>query len=135
MDIRSNQVQLTLDLDAGLTDRFRSAKDAMAAGVYRHGLKRVAAELDVAPGNLSVMLSDDGQRYLDIDLLERYVETFGDKTPIYYLVARHLDDALAEQRAKLEELQRTLSMLPEHLARLPELLAAMSDNKGKKKGR
>lgn len=128
MNIGSDQVQLTLDLDAGLTDRFRSAKDAMAAGVYRHGLKRVAAELDVAPGNLSVMLSDDGQRHLDIDLLERYVEKFGDKTPIYYLVARHLNDAVAEQNAKLEELQRQLSALP-------ALLAALTDHKGKKKGR
>ncbi|HEX7720145.1 MAG TPA: hypothetical protein VF389_10085 [Woeseiaceae bacterium] len=128
MDLKREQIQFTLDLDVKLTERYRSVKEAIAAGVYRNGLKRTAGELDVAPGNLSVMLSGDGARHLDVDLLERYVESTGDKTPIYYLVAKHCQDTTAEQTAKLEELQR-------QLASLPALLAALTDHKSKKKGR
>ena len=127
MDINDSQIQMTLDLDTHLTERFRSAKEAMAAGVYRRGLKRCAADLDVAPGNLSVMLSGDGQRHLDVDLLERYVETTGDRTPIYYLVAKHCGDSSA---ARDEAVERVQAMLAE----LPQLLASVGA-KGKRGGR
>lgn len=112
----SQNVQMTLDLEGDLTARFRSAKEAMAAGVYRRGLKRVAADLDVAPGNLSVMLSGDGQRHLDVDLLERYVETTGDITPILFLVAKHCGDRQASRDEALERVQSILSELPGLLA-------------------
>ena len=127
MNISDSQIQMTLDLDTHLTERFRSAKEAMAAGVYRRGLKRCAADLDVAPGNLSVMLSADGQRHLDVDLLERYVETTGDRTPIYYLVAKHCGDSSA---ARDEAVERVQAMLAE----LPQLLASVGA-KGKRGGR
>ena len=127
MNISDSQIQMTLDLDTQLTERFRSAKEAMAAGVYRRGLKRCAADLDVAPGNLSVMLSGDGQRHLDVDLLERYVETTGDRTPIYYLVAKHCGDSSA---ARDEAVERVQAMLAE----LPQLLASVGA-KGKRGGR
>jgi len=127
MNIGDSQIQMTLDLDTHLTERFRSAKEAMAAGVYRRGLKRCAADLDVAPGNLSVMLSGDGQRHLDVDLLERYVEQTGDRTPIYYLVAKHCGDSSA---ARDEAVERVQAMLAE----LPQLLASVGA-KGKRGGR
>ena len=127
MSIDNSQIQMTLDLDTHLTERFRSAKEAMAAGVYRRGLKRCAADLDVAPGNLSVMLSADGQRHLDVDLLELYVETTGDRTPIYYLVAKHCGDSSA---ARDEAVERVQAMLAE----LPQLLASVGA-KGKRGGR
>ena len=116
MNINDSQIQMTLDLDTHLTERFRSAKEAMAAGVYRRGLKRCAADLDVAPGNLSVMLSGDGQRHLDVDLLERYVETTGDRTPIYYLVAKHCGDSSAARDEAVERVQAMLAELPQLLA-------------------
>ena len=116
MNINDSQIQMTLDLDTHLTERFRSAKEAMAAGVYRRGLKRCAADLDVAPGNLSVMLSADGQRHLDVDLLERYVETTGDRTPIYYLVAKHCGDSSAARDEAVERVQAMLAELPQLLA-------------------
>ena len=127
MNINDSQIQMTLDLDTHLTERFRSAKEAMAAGVYRRGLKRCAADLDMAPGNLSVMLSADGQRHLDVDLLELYVETTGDRTPIYYLVAKHCGDSSA---ARDEAVERVQAMLAE----LPQLLASVGA-KGKRGGR
>jgi len=127
MNISDSQIQMTLDLDTHLIERFRSAKEAMAAGVYRRGLKRCAADLDVAPGNLSVMLSGDGQRHLDVDMLERYVEQTGDRTPIYYLVAKHCGDSSA---ARDEAVERVQAMLAE----LPQLLASVGA-KGKRGGR
>lgn len=112
----SQTVQMSLDLDTGLTERYRSVKEVLAAGVYRRGLKRCAGDLDVAPGNLSVMLSGDGQRHLDVDLLERYVETTGDLTPIYYLVAKHCGDRSAARDEAIERVQAMLSELPGLLA-------------------
>lgn len=116
MTISDSHTQLTLDLDPGLTDRFRSAKEAVAAGVYRRGLKRVAGDLDVAPGNLSVMLSGDGQRHFDLDLLERYVESTGDLTPIYFLVSKHCGDRSATRDDALDRVQAMLAEMPGLLA-------------------
>lgn len=116
MIFSDSQVQMTLDLDTGLTDRFRSVKETIAAGVYRRGLKRTAGDMDVAPGNLSVMLSGDGQRHLDVDLLERYIELTGDKTPIYYLVAKFCGDQSAARDEALERVQGLLQELPGLLA-------------------
>lgn len=100
-----------------LTERYRTLKEVLATGVYRRGLKRVAGDLDVAPGNLSVMLSGDGQRHLDVDLLERYVVvTSGDLTPIYYLVAKYCGDRSAARDEALERVQDLLGQLPTLLA-------------------
>ena len=55
--------QLVLDFEPGLTERYSSARDVVATGVYQRGLKRVAIELDMAPSNLSVQLSDDPSRH------------------------------------------------------------------------
>lgn len=112
--------QLTLELEPGLTQRFRNVRDAVAQGVYQRGLKRVAAELDMAPGNLSVALSDDGVRHLSVDALERYVQTTGDLTPICYLVERYLGDQGAARQEALDRVMR----MAEQLERLPDLLAA-----------
>lgn len=116
MNINESQVQMTLDLDTGLMERFRSIKEVMAAGIYRRGLKRAAGDLDVAPGNLGVMLSGDGQRHLDVDLLERYIQVTGDKTPIYYLVAKYCGDQSAARDEALERVQSLLNELPTLLA-------------------
>ncbi|MDA8092327.1 MAG: hypothetical protein M0T84_00175 [Betaproteobacteria bacterium] len=112
MNIGKDQIQLTLDLEMGLTDRYRSTKEVVAAGVYRRGLKRTAADLDVAPGNLSVQLSGDGQRHFDLDQLDRYIEITGDKTPIYYLLAKHCHDQSGEREealGRVEEILRDLT--------------------------
>jgi hypothetical protein len=124
MRIDDAQIQMTLDLDTNLTERFRSAKEAMAAGVYRRGLKRVAADLDVAPGNLSVMLSDDGQRHLGVDLMEKYIQHYGDLSPIYFLVAKYCGDSSARRDEAIERMQGLL-------AELPQLLASVGAHKRK----
>lgn len=112
MSIDDSQIQMTLDLDSHLLSHHRSVKEVVACGVYRRGLKRIAADLDQAPGNLSVMLSEDGQRHFDVDLLELYVQKTGDLSPIHYLVAKYCGDRSASRDDALEKMQQVLSELP-----------------------
>ncbi len=122
--------QLTLELEPGLTQRYRCVRDAVAQGVYRRGLKVTAGDLDMAPGNLSVALGDEGQRKFGVDELERYVQVTGDLTPIYYLVERYLGDQGAARAEALDQALRTI----EQLRDLPAMLAAagMQTKKGKR---
>ena len=78
----------------------------------REELLDVAADLDLSPGNLSVMLSGDGQRHLDVDHLEAYVQKTGDLSPIHYLVAKYCGDRNATRDDALEKMQQVLSELP-----------------------
>lgn len=105
--------QLTLDFTPGLTDRHMSLRDCIAAGVYQRGLGRVAIDLNLAPGNLSVQLSEDSSRNFSVDSLERYVEKTGDTTPVLYLVEKFLSerkDAGATQ-AKLDALAQIQALM------------------------
>lgn len=82
--------QLALTLEPGLATRYRDVRECMAARVYHYGLGRVAAELDVAPSNLSAMLA--GDRHLPVDLVELFMTKFKDTEPARYLAARFLGD-------------------------------------------
>jgi hypothetical protein len=104
----AENLQLTLNLEPQLTERFRNVRDVVTAGVYQRGLTRVAGALDVAPGNLSCMLSDDSQRKLGVDDLERYIQTQGDLTPVYYLIARYLGDQAIAEAATMKRLESLL---------------------------
>lgn len=104
--------QVALEFDETLAQRFRCLRDAVAQGVYQRGLKSVAADLDISPGNLSVALSDDPHRKLGVDELERYIQTTGDKTPIYWLIARYLGDDAAARDHALEQVAGLLQRLP-----------------------
>lgn len=126
--VTDSRRQVALEFDETLAQRFRCLRDVVAQGVYQRGLKTVAADLDVSPGNLSVALSDDPHRKLGVDELERYIQATGDKTPVYYLVARYLgDDAAARDHA----LEQVLSMMQN----LPALLHAAGLQGGSTKGR
>lgn len=114
--VTDSRRQLTLDLDGSLVGAHRSLRDCIAAGVYRRGLKAVAADLDLSPGNLSVALSDDPHRKLGVDELERYMQVTGDKTPIYYLVAKYLGDEAAARDQALGQVAELLQNLPAMLA-------------------
>jgi hypothetical protein len=118
--ISPDRRQLTLELESGLTQRFRCARDVVAQGVYRRGLKIVAGDLDMAPGNLSVALSDEPTRHFSIDAFERYLQTSGDLTPLYYLVERYLGDQGAARAEALGQVLR----VAEQLRDLPAILAA-----------
>lgn len=85
--------QLTLSFEPGLSERYTSLRECIAAGVYRNGLGNTAIDLDIAPGNLSVQISADPSRHFSVDSLERYIEKTGDTTPIHYLIDRFLRDS------------------------------------------
>lgn len=116
-NINSHQNQLVLDFAPGLTERFSSARECVAQGVYQRGLKRVAGDLDQSPGNLSVQLSDDSARHFSLDSFERYLETSGDMTPLYYLCERFLGNRRDDSRAAVEQLQQYGPQLLELLQR------------------
>ena len=101
--------QLTLELEPGLLDRHASLLDCLAAGVYSRGLKRVAMDLDKAPGNLSRELAGDSDRHFSVFALERYIQTQGDLTPIYYLIARYMGDQAQAEAATLKRVESLMA--------------------------
>lgn len=103
--------QLTLSFEPGLGERFRCLRECVAAGVYRNGLGNTAIDLDVAPGNLSVQLSDDPSRHFSVDSLERYIDKTGDKTPIYYLIDKFLGDKAKESEAEMAAAMQALKQM------------------------
>lgn len=110
------QRQMTLPLDESLLSAHRSLRDCVASGVYKRGLKGVAADLDLSPGNLSVALSDDPHRKFSVDELERYIQSTGDKSPIHYLVCKYLGDEAGARDAALGQVAELLQSLPAMLA-------------------
>ncbi len=111
----ASQEQLTLSFEAGISDRYGCLRECVATGVYQRGLKRIAIDLDQAPSNLSVQLSDDPARHFSVDSLERYIERTGDLVPIYFLVEKFIkpmdgrqEAALAQLPALAEQLQAML---------------------------
>lgn len=109
--IKATTNQMTLDFEVGLVERFGSLRECVATGVYQRGLKRVAIDLDTAPSNLSVQLSEDPSRRFSVDSLELYLEKTGDLTPIYYLVEKFLSDRSAKQDAAQAQLLALLGQL------------------------
>jgi hypothetical protein len=103
--------QLVLDFELGLVDRYGSLRECVATGVYQRGLKRVAIDLDQAPSNLSVQLSEDPSRHFSVDSLEAYIARTGDVTPIHYLVEKFLSDKGAKKEAAQAELLEQLAKM------------------------
>jgi hypothetical protein len=120
---------MTLPLDETLLTRHRNVRDCVAQGVYQRGLTYVAGRLDKSPGNLSSELSDESQRKFGVDDLEAYIEKTGDKTPIYYLIARFLGDETAARDQALGQVAELLQQLPQMLA-----TAGLNHGNGRRRG-
>lgn len=101
--------QLSLSFEPGLAQRYRDMRECFAACVYGIGLGRVAAECDVAPSNLSAMLS--GERNLDPAIIERYMHKFQDVRPALYWAARYCQDSDEQQRQALSQIPGLVSEL------------------------
>lgn len=112
-------VQLTLELQPGLLERFSSLRECVTAGVYQRGLKRVAMDLDKAPGNLSRELGGESDRHFSVEALERYIQTQGDLTPIYYLIARYMGDQAAAEGATLRRVESLMQEVAALMAQAP----------------
>lgn len=117
-----NSNQLSLQLEPGLSHRFRSLRRAVADVVYRAGLDRCAIAADEGPGNFSKALADRQKgdttaRRFDLDALEAVMDETGDYTPIYYLIDKYLRD---DQARRDEAINRLGQMLPELTAMLKQ---------------
>ena len=116
------QAQLALELDSTLVSQHRSLKECVAARVYqqRGGVTAVAGKLDVSPSHLCEVLGGGGDRHrkFDLDELERYIASYGDVTPILYLVAKYMPTEAAQQQSTLDKLHRLLDEVPGLLAGL-----------------
>ena len=103
--------QLTLSFEPGISERHLSLRDCCAAGIYQRGLGNIAIDLNKAPGNLSVELSEDPSRNFSVDSLERYIERSKDTAPIYYLIDKFLNDKGQKQNAAMAQLAPILQQL------------------------
>lgn len=112
MPVVSNNNQLTIDFEPGLTERFASLLACVRNGVYanRKPLKTIAADMDLSESDLSRKLSAnlDDKRRFSVEDLERYLEETKDMTPIYYLVDKFLQDEERRQRRAMVELTKQL---------------------------
>lgn len=115
-------MQLALDFEAGLTARFRSLKQACAHAVYaaRGGLSGVASSLDMSPSELTKRLAEDkdnpDNRPLRAEDIEGIVASTGDRTPIYYLIEKYLQDP----KAKRDQALATMAEMAPVFVRLAE---------------
>lgn len=111
--------QYTLDFEPGLTDRFKTWEEVLAAAVYgsRKGLGGVAADCDMSPSELTRRLNPDADdpRPLRTRDAINIIKATDDKRPVYWLVETFLKDpeatkqeALARLPALMEALQTTL---------------------------
>lgn len=99
---------VTIDLPPGLVARHETALDCVRQCAYSHRnpLKTIAADMDVSQSDLSRKLAahpDDPRRFT-LDDLERFLEATGDMSPIYYLIAKYLQDNTTRQTQALAEL-------------------------------
>lgn len=92
--------QLTLSFEPGISRKYQSLLECIAAGVYRVGLQRVAGKLDAAPSNLSAALSGSQGRHFGVDQLETYIKQFNDLDPVYYLIDKFLTDGRVRDKAQ-----------------------------------
>jgi hypothetical protein len=112
--------QLSLQLEPGLSAKFRSLRKCVAQVVYRAGLDRCAIAADESPGNFSKSLaerdrSDCTARRFDLDALEAVLDETHDFSPIYYLIDKYLRD---DQARRDEAIGQLGQMLPELTALL-----------------
>lgn len=100
-------MQLSLDFEAGITERHRTLLEACAHTAHASAtpLKVIAADLDCSPSDLTRKLSGnpDDKRNLSVNDLVKLLESTGDMTPIYWLIERfELDDDQRKARAAHE---------------------------------
>lgn len=112
--------QLTLEFEPGLADRYSNLREVMISCIYGRGLKPVAMELDKSPGNLSRMLAGEGGYHFSIELLERYIQTQGDMTPILYLIARYMGDQAQAEAATMRRLEDLMSQVAAIVGQAPK---------------
>lgn len=115
-----NARQLTLNFEPGLTERFKTFDEVLAAAVYgsRKGLNAVAGDLDMSPSELTRRLNPDTDdpRPLRTKDSVGIIESTGDLRPVYWLIEKFLRDPEAAK-------QEALAQIPALVAQLQQLAA------------
>jgi hypothetical protein len=111
VNIDTKESQLTLSFEQGISQRHQTLRECLATSIYQRGLGNVAIDLNKAPGNLSVELSDDNTRHFSVDSLEKYIEKTGDTSAIHYLIDKYLNDKTQKQNAAMAQLAPILQQL------------------------
>lgn len=106
--------QLSLAFEPGLTARYRTFEDVLAAAVHasRIGVDGVAAHLDMAPSELSRRLNahlaahegEPSNRPLRAGDAFSIIEATGDFRPIYWLAEKFLGDPEVQRTAAIQQL-------------------------------
>jgi hypothetical protein len=105
--------QLTLNFEAGLVERFATAREYLAhrVQVQAKPLKTIAADMDLSPSTLSRKLSPgdgDTQRF-NLDDLERYIQVTRDTSLIDYLAAKYLASDADRKARAVDRFERLLA--------------------------
>lgn len=121
-------MQLSLELDPGLTERYPSLLEAVRAQVYGCGrpLKAIAADADMSQSDLSRKLGDNPNdpRRLTVEDLEKLIDATGSVMVVHWMVERFLQSDQDKRDRALAEIHR---QLPQFLA----LMKAISPEGGK----
>lgn len=107
--------QLQLDFQPGLTVQFKTLTEVCAAAVYaaRGGLSAVAADLDIAPSDLSRRLHNDAgeNRPLTVEQFDGILNSTRDMRPVYWLIEKYLQDPEAKKNQAIEQLAQVMPIV------------------------
>ncbi|XAI95641.1 hypothetical protein [Microcystis phage Mae-JY22] len=120
-------MQLHLDFEPGLTERYPSLMEVVRAQVYGCGkaLKAVAADADMSQSELSRKLGDNPNdpRRLTVEDLEKLIVATDSVMVVHWLIERFLQSDDTRRERALNELQK---QLPQFMALMT---AALKDGK------
>ena len=106
---------LTLQLEPGLVQRFRSLRECVHWTVLNdtRGLKAVAADCDISVSELSRRLhpSEGDPRSLDVDLFVQVMRSTQDLTPLHWLMATFLQDEDTKRRSAVDQLSKLMPQI------------------------
>jgi hypothetical protein len=110
--------QLSLNFTPGLTVQFKTLTQVCAAVVYasRGGPAGVAADLDIAPSDLSRRLNPhDGidTRPITVEQLVGIIQSTGDMRPIHWLAEKFLTDPEVKRNQATEQIAALIPLLIE----------------------
>ncbi len=108
-------MQLALDFEPGLTERYPTLLDCCRAVAYRSPkpMKAIAADMDLSQSDLSRKLSgdpDDPSR-MSVQDLERLIVSTGDLEPVHYLAAKYCEPIANQQARAVSELAKLMPQI------------------------
>lgn len=108
-------MQLHLDFEPGLTERYPTLLDAIRAQVYGCGkaLKTIAADADLSQSDLSRKLNDNPNdpRRLTVEDFEKLITATDSHLVVHWLVEKFLQSADDRRDRALDELKKQMPQL------------------------